>query len=513
MQDQYIMSLDAGGGAGRCFLVSIDGKKSISSYREWSYTQPANTGAMGYAFDPDIFWDTLAGAIKDTLAKAGIQGDQVVGVSSTSQREGCVFLDSNGVEVYAGPNRDYRAVLEGMHLSTKHGDEIYQRTGHYPDAMFPSARLLWHKNNAPDLYEKIAHLLMINDWVLFRLCGEFACEPSNASETGLFDLEKRDWTYDLIDELGLKKDIFPKILDSGTQLGVVSKRAADETGLLAGTPVVMGGADTQCGLLGCGALLEGDIAAISGTTTPVQMITNEPIIDPEVRTWAGAYVVPGLFVLESNAGYSGGVYQWFRDEFCQMERVEAESRNDNVYNLMNECAIKAPPGSGGVLSFIGIMRMNAKSMGIPKNVIYLGMTPLSESTIPSRFLLLRAILESLAYGVRANAEQVLQLSNRNIEKLRVCGGLANSDLYLEILANVMATPLYVPQWTEGSGIGAAICAGVGASKYRSFHEGAEILTGKGKEIHPDDRLSRQYKSFYRRWEKTRQELGQLSTGF
>ena len=513
MQVQYLMALDAGGGAGRCFLVSIGGEKTISSYREWSYTQPPDTGLMGSAFDPDIFWETLASAIKDTLAKAGIQGNQVVGVSSTSQREGCVFLDSKGIELYAGPNRDYRAVLEGMQLSSKHGDEIYRRTGHYPDAMFPSARLLWHKNNAPDLFGNIAHLLMINDWVLFRLCGEYACEPSNASETGLFDLETRDWTYDLIEDLELDKDIFPKVLDSGTQLGVVSKRAANETGLVAGTPVIMGGADTQCGLLGCGALLEGDIAAVSGTTTPVQMITSEPIIDPDIRMWAGAYVVPGLFVLESNAGYSGGVYQWFRDEFYQLERVEAEAQNDNVYDLMNECAIQAPPGAGGVQSFIGVMRMNAKSMGIPKNVIYLGMTPLGDSSIPSRSLLSRAILESLAFGVRANAEQIIQLSGRSIEKLRVCGGLANSNLYLEILANVMATPLYVPQWTEGSGIGAAICAGVGAGKYRSFKEGVEILAGKGKEIHPDKRLSRQYKSFYRRWEKTRQELSQLSTGF
>lgn len=513
MSDQYLMALDAGGGAGRCFLISTDGEQSFSAYREWFYTQPSSTGPMGSSFNPDAFWEILVGTIQEALAKGGIKGEQVVGVSSTSQREGCVFCDVDGKEVYAGPNRDYRAVLEGMQLASEYGEQIYQRTGHFPSPIFAPARLLWHKNNAPDIYEKIAHLLMINDWVLFRLCGEYASEPSNASETCLYDLKTGDWMHDLIDNLGLSGDIFPTILSSGTQVGVVSEAVASETGLVAGTPVVMGGADTQCGLLGCGAMREDDIAAISGTTTPVQMVTKEPMIDPDYRLWAGAHVIPGLFVLESNAGYSGGVYQWYRDTFCEVEGAKAEASGEDVYSLMNAEAALAPPGAGGVLSFIGVMLMDAKSVGMPKNVVYFGTTPLSDTTGSNKKLLTRAILESLAYAVKGNAEQVEKLSGRKIEKLRVCGGLANADVYLEILANVMGTPIIVPRLAEGSGIGAAICAGVGSGIYTDFSEGVEALAKLRKEIQPEERLSRQYKTFYKRWCKTRSELESLSSSF
>jgi sugar (pentulose or hexulose) kinase len=513
MSNQYLMALDAGGGAGRCFLISTDGEHSVSAYREWSYTQPAGTGPMGSIFDPDAFWNTLTDAIQEALDKGGIKGEQIVGVSSTSQREGCVFCDADGKEIYAGPNRDYRAVLEGMQLASEHGEAIYRRTGHFPSPLFAVARLLWHKNNAPDVYEKIAHTLMINDWVLYRLCGEYASEPSNASETCLYDLGTGEWMFDLIEDLGLNREIFPNILNSGTQVGVVSEAVASETGLVAGTPVVMGGADTQCGLLGCGAVSEGDIAAISGTTTPVQMVTNEPVIDPDIRLWAGAHVIPGLFVLESNAGYSGGVYQWFRDSFCEVEGAKAEVSGEDVYDLMNAEAALAPPGAGGVMSFIGVTFMDAKSMGVPKNVVYFGTTPLSDSSGSNKNLLVRAILESLAYAVRGNADQVANLSGRKIEQLRVCGGLANADVYLDILANVMGTPLIVPRIAEGSGLGAAICAGVGSGVYADFSQGVEALAKLRKEVQPDERLCRQYKTSYKRWCKTRIELEALSSSF
>jgi sugar (pentulose or hexulose) kinase len=277
--------------------------------------------------------------------------------------------------------------------------------------------------------------------------------------------------------------------------------------------VVVGGADTQCGLLGSGAIGPGEMGAISGTTTPVQMVTEQPLIDPEVRIWAGAHVVPGLFVLESNAGYSGGVYQWLRDAFCEKELAEEKAGRAEAYNLMNAQAAEAPPGAGGVLSFIGIMLMNAKTTGMPKNVLYMGTSPLTGEGKSTRSLIMRAVLESLAYGVRANAEQIQGVSGRQVENLRVCGGLAKGDLYLEILANVMGVPVLVPRLTEGSGSGAAICAGVGVGVYDGFAEGAKILAKEGKRIEPDERLSRQYKTFYRRWGKTRGELENLSSSF
>lgn len=511
MSDQYLMALDAGSGAGRCALVSLDGGKVVTAYQEWGYTTPPGLGMMTVEFDPDQFWKIFSQVIGQAIDKAGIKPEQVVAVSSTSQREGIVLLDENGKEIYAGPNRDYRAVLEGMQLSNTYGDDLYRRTGHFPVGMTGAARLLWFKNRNPNVYERIRHMLSINDWVLYHLSNEYASEPTNAAETCLFDLVSGDWAYDIIDGLELNRDIFPKILPAGAQLGTVTSQAARETGLRAGTPVVIGGADTQCGVLGCGGIHPNNIVAISGTTTPVQMVTTQPVVDPSQRLWGGAHVVPGQFVLESNAGGSGSVYQWYRDSFFAEAVETAKVTGQSAYKIMNEEAVLAPAGSLGVQSFVGVMIMNAKSMIIPPNIIVLGMTPLASPIQSSRPLLTRAILESLAYAVKANTQQVLDVVGIKPTTMGVCGGLANSHLYLEALANTLQLPVRVPQIKEGTAVGAAICAGIGGGVFHTFEEGVDALVHIETEIHPEEHLSKQYQSFYRKWSKNLEYLMALST--
>jgi len=274
--------------------------------------------------------------------------------------------------------------------------------------------------------------------------------------------------------------------------------------------VVIGGADTQCGLLGTGTVNDGDTAAICGTTTPVQMVTDVPIIDPETRLWAGAHVLPGKFVLESNAGGSGSVYQWFRDSLCEGEREEASRSGRDVYELMNAAAGRAPAGANGVQSFIGVMAMNAKTMLLPPNTLHLGLAAMTETSVSVKDLLLRALLESLAYGVRLNAEQIETVAGRKIKALGICGGLAKSSLYLDILASVVRVPLRVPRWLEGTAVGAAICAGVGSGHYRDFGEGIRALVKKGQEFAPEERLAKSYQGLYRKWVKVREGLMHLS---
>jgi autoinducer 2 (AI-2) kinase len=509
MHNEYLMALDAGTGAGRCVLMSLDGKHVVYTYEEWAYIRPPQAESMGLSFDPNGFWDILANLSKQAIDKAGISPDQVVGVSSTSQREGCVFLNQAGVEVYAGPNRDMRAAVEGMQIAAQHGSVIYQRTGHYPNGIFMPSRLLWHKTHTPEVYDQIAHVLMINDWILYKLSGEYACEPSNASETCLYDLHTGEWAEDIIQALNLPDGIYPPILDPGTQLGEVTKTAAEKCGLIAGTPVVVGGADTQCGVLGSGAIQAGDTAAVSGTSTPVQMVTARPMIDENERLWAGAHVVPGQFILESNAGGTGSIYQWYRDAFCQAEIAQAANQGLSAYEVMNAAAGKTPPGSGGVQSFMGVGVFNAKQLSMPKNVINVGVAPFYYPGADSKGLVSRAILESLAYATKANLDQIVAVHGKALDELFVCGGSAKSALYLEILSNVTGLPLRVPRWKEATAIGAGICAGVGSGRYADFDSGVANLVDQHT-IKPTEDLTKQYRSLYRKWTRTLEGLGKIN---
>jgi autoinducer 2 (AI-2) kinase len=512
MSEQYLMALDAGTGAGRCFLIDTEGKRAFSAYREWGMLEDAAAAPFGRSFDPQYYWQCLVESAREALAKAGIRPDQVIAVSSTSQREGSVFLDKDGHELYAGPNQDARALGEGFMLMNQFGQRAYDISGHYLNFLFVPARLLWHQNHVPEVYQRIAHILMINDWILHRLCGEYACEPTNAAETAVYNLRTGDWDWSLIDDIGLPEEVFPPVLPSGHVLGRVSARAAEETGLAQGTPVVIGAADTQCGILGAGAIADGDIAAVAGTTTPVQMVLNEVIIDPQTRLWSGAFIPPQTWVLESNAGATGIIYRWMRDTFCHAECVEAQETDQDPFVIMSAEAAQSPVGSSGVQAFLGTNIFDAKNvMGVTSALVMNAHTLLGDPH--ARHHLLRAQLEGMAYAVRANAAQIDEVAHRRPTRMYVCGGSSQSSLWVDILASVMNLPIVVPVYAEGTALGAAICAGVGAGAYGDFCQGREALVRPRRVAEPNVGVVDQYNALFEKWMQVRGVLAQIPVGF
>jgi sugar (pentulose or hexulose) kinase len=499
MTDKYLMALDAGSGSGRCVVVSLDGRKFFATKKEWFYFTPPGLASSANEFHPDEFWRIFADCIRETLAKAGIRGEDVLAVSSTSQREGLVALDKDGMELYAGPNRDFRAAMEGIFVTNNFGEEIYRRSGHYPSGLFGIARLLWFKKNQPELFARFATVLSMNDWVLFRVSGVRSSEPTNASETAMYDIQKHEWMKDIVDKLGLP-DLLPPVHNAGTVIGGVTEAVAKETGLKAGTPVVAGAADTQCGLLGCGLLNTDDTGIISGTTTPVQTITDTVILDPQIRTWADPYVIPGKYVLESNSGGSGSVFQWLRDTISESEVMRTSP--EQAYAEMVKIAEKAPPGSNGVLIHSGVNIFNAKKIGMPVNVFLLGLSPLTGEASSGKGLIIRAMLENFVYGAKANFDQVVEVLGRQPSVIGVCGGLSKSDLYNQIMADVLALPVKVPFCREGSGVGCAICAGIGAGQFKDFSEGVQAMVHLDRVYEPDAQNVGKYKNYYRRWLKS-----------
>jgi sugar (pentulose or hexulose) kinase len=504
---KYLLALDAGTGAGRCLLVDSEGKAVHSAYREWKYLQPADAGLKGYEFDPQYFWKRLSESINEALSSAGIHPEQVIAVSSTSQRVGVVFLDHEGHEVYAGPNRDERASAEGLSLMETYGRQTYEVSGHFVNRFYVPARLRWLEMNRPAVYERIAHSLMINDWVLYRLCGEYASEPTNACETTLFNLYTGDWDVSLIEEMGLPPGIFAPILRSGEVVGHVTPKAARDTGLKAGTPVIVGAADTQCGLLGSGALLPGDMVAVAGSTTPVQMVIDELLIDPQARLWTDAFVQEDTWVLESNCGDTGSILRWMRDIMREMQGDDRMS-----FTRMEEEAARSPIGAEGVFAFFSTNILNAKDDDPSANGFVFCNPAVTDDPGVWRHLL-RAQLESMAYAVRANTEQIHQVSGRTCDRFFACGGSTRSALWLEILANVMDLPIIVSVHREASAMGAAICAGVGAGVYEDLQQGIERLVRMDRTIEPIPALVRRYDQLYKDWMDIRSTMLQIPRQF
>lgn len=489
MDQRYLIGLDAGGGGGRCLLVDVATGQLTITFRPWSHRQAPGAGAWGLDLDLAQVWRTLGDLTREAITRAGARQSQVLGLAATSMRHGLALVDAGGRVCFAVPNRDARAAAEAMELAQEHGDLLYQRTGHWPAPILMAARLLWLARHAPETLQSARLALSISDWLGFQLTGVAAAERSQAGETLLLDLTTRAWADDLIAALNLPRALFPPVMDAGAQLGLLTAAAAAHLGLPAGIPVAVGGADTQSGLLGAGALAPGQLAAITGTTAPIQLVTDRPLIDAERRLWTGLHLLPGRWVLESNAGSMGRALDWFA-------RLLYPDAPNPPAALAAE-ASGAPPGAHGLFSTIGASVFNAGQLGLP--VESLAFSNELVADLNARPVVARAILEGLAYALKANVAQLLEVSGAPLTALSLSGGLARSAVWAQLLSDVLNAPVEVAATPETTALGAALCAGVAAGVYPTLEEGARALIQPGRRHNPDPAAARLYRQGYADW--------------
>lgn len=450
-----IAVFDAGTGGAKCTVFDLDGTLLGHHSTAWTYAVSAHRDiplVKQYSFEPAAFWGILARCMRAALEQAAVDPGDVVGAVTTSQREGCVFLAADGRELYAGPNLDSRGFLEGLEVLADLGAErLYAITGHSAPFIFPLARYLWYRKQGG---EAVARILMINDWMSYRLCGQPSAEPSNASESMLFDFRARRWSEEILSRFAIPPEILPPLVASGAAIGTVQAAAAAATGLRFGTPVFAGGADTQCALLGAGAVEVGDTAVILGTTTPVQTVVGEPLLDPAGGLWAGCHVVPERWVIESNGGSTGDAYLWLlellvgdgEDRFARAEGLAAAAQD------------------GAAFTFVGprIFDISRLRPDLPGGILF----PFPTLQLrPSAGDLLRALLASIAYAVRANVEQTAGVSGRQPTEIIVGGGMSRNQLLVRLLADVSGLPVRRAIEPQSTGLGCAMLVAVGAGAH------------------------------------------------
>ena len=499
MGGENLMAIDVGTGSVRCAVFDTSGNLVSFAIEPWDYESPPETFGLGKEFDCGELWKRITRLVREATKRGKISGENILGVSSTSQREGIVLLDGEGKELYGGPNIDVRGILVDSKVREVLTPEVQRITGHWPPSMFAPARLIWFRENKPEVYEKTAHLLMINDWVLYKLSGVYASEPTNAAESLLYDIRKMEWSEEIIERLQIPREILPEVHPAGTVVGEVTREASSATGLREGTPVITGGADTQCALLATGALDEGYICTIGGTTTPVQMVLSKPVIDAERRIWTGCHLVSDRWVIEGNCGIMGKVLEWFKNSIADAEAEEAVERGVDPYDVLSGWAAGAPPGAGGIRAFMGPQIMDfSKELSVPPSVIVFPSLMLNPEALSKRNMI-RSILENMAFAVRANSEQIVEVSGVKFNVMRVTGGLSRSRTLLKILADTLGLPVETPKVKEGTSLGCAMCVAVGLGVYESFHEAAESMIAWDETIEPDDEVHQQYEAYYSEW--------------
>jgi phosphoglycerate dehydrogenase-like enzyme/sugar (pentulose or hexulose) kinase len=491
-----LMGLDLGGGGARCLLLDLAGGEPIVASRSW-----ADLFVPGLDLDLEAVLARLAASARAALAKAG-DAARVVGLAVTAVRFGSVVIDRSGRVLLAASNRDSRAALEALGLASEAGAELQRRTGHWPLAIGSAARV---RALAKQGGLAQAHaLLALDDWVAWRLTGELATDRSQAGVSGLWNVADGAWDEAALARSGASTALLPPVREAGARLGALRPEAAAALGLEAGIPVAVGGGDTQCALLGMGVLAPGGAGAVCGTTLPIQQVVTEPRADEAGRLWLEPHLGAGRFVLESNAGTCGEALDW-------LGRLLFAGARSGAARLMAE-ASEAAPGAGGLLSSFGTQLFDARAMAFP--VGDLALSHLIGTPDESRPRLARAAAEGVAYGLRANLEQLRECAGRGALPLRIGAGMARSRAWAQLVADVLGEPVDVAPCAESSALGAALCAGVGAGVWRSLAEAAETLAAPIR-IEPRAGAAARYAELYpqwREWHETRRAGDPLAQG-
>ncbi|MCL2853351.1 MAG: autoinducer-2 kinase [Defluviitaleaceae bacterium] len=498
MSGKYLMAVDAGTGSVRAVLFDTDGNQLGCVQREWEHREdPRYPGSMD--FDWISNWELARECIGGVLRETDVAPSDVAAVSTTCMREGIVLYDAAGKEIWACANVDARSSDEVVQLIRANPEmerEIYRQTGEtYALGALP--RLLWVKNKMPGVYEQAASMGMFNDWLIYKMTGVLAVEPSNASTTGLLDLQKRDFDPRIPEGCGLRSDLFPPVAEPGSVVATVSSEGARQTGLAEGTPVVAGGGDAQLGCVGVGVVEPNQAAVFGGSFWQYEYNTASAAADPACRVRVNCHAVPGVWQYEAIAFLPGIVMRWFRDAFCQPEVQAAAEQGADPYELMNREATKIPAGCYGMMcAFSDVMNFISWKHASPTFTSF----ELDAQRF-NRYTFYRAIMENAALVTKGHLELVAQTTGKRPGEIVFGGGASKSPLWCQIVSDVLGLPVKVPAVKEATALGAAILAGYGVGIYADIPDTARRLVKWERTYTPDAQNHETYSEMYPVWKK------------
>jgi autoinducer 2 (AI-2) kinase len=493
-----VLTIDAGSGSTRVLAWDPNGRILGLVQREWDYETSEHPG--GLDFKTAEGWALITECIRGVLEQRGpagfggsIRPEDVKAITCTSMREGFVLFDEAGEELWAVPNVDARAQKEAKDLLDEgHGDAFYRESGDWT-SLAASARLRWVRDNEPEIWERAARMTMLGEWALYRLSGEFISEPSLGSSSALYNIAERTWSEHIARTLEIEH-LLPPVAEAGTVIGAVTAKAAAETGLLEGTPVVAGGADTQLGLLGAGIVEDGQMGVVGGTFWLTAGVKDTPVLDDKVRLRTLCHAIEGKWMIEG-CGFGHGLStRWVRDGL--LRAANPLIGEDYGYQILTGLAEEIPPGSNGVHYFSSDV-MNARRWRHPVPGV-VGANPFDAGG-NGLGAIFRAVMESATYVSRGHKELIEEVWGQRVDEVAFVGGPSRSELWCQMLADVLGVRVRIPDVAEGTCLGAAIAALVGIGIYPDAAEASRAMVHTARYHDPDPETAAAYDELDASW--------------
>jgi xylulokinase len=446
--------------------------------------------------DPRDWWRACGLAVKKALQNSGVRSEEISCVGWSGQMHGAVLLDAAGEVVRPALIWcDQRSEKQSRELSEKFGAErLIQLTCNPPLTNFTLTKLLWVRENEPQLWSRVRHILLPKDYVRFRLTGDRATDPADASGTLLLDVAKRAWSAEVLAGTGIDKNFLPALYESPEFCGKLNAAGAAATGLKIGTPVVAGAGDQAAGAVGLGVVRAGVVSATIGSSGVVFAATDRPALDPRGRLHTFCHAIPGRWHVMGVTQAAGLSLRWFRDAFGVASR-DSHDANRDPYEFLCEEAAASPPGAEGLLWAPYLMGERTPHLDPHARGALVGITPSHR-----RAHILRAILEGVAFSLK-DSFSIFEEMKVPVTQIRLGGGGARSTLWRQIQADIYGHEIELVAAEEGAAYGAAILAAVGARHFASVEQACDAVVHVASRVKPNPAssavLQKNYAAFRR----------------
>lgn len=441
-----VLGIDLGTGSAKAVLLDDGGQVVGRGTSEYPLHKP-HPGWVEQ--DGEDWWNGLCVAARQALE--GIDPAQVAGVGLSGQLNGAVFVDGDGRPLRRVPIwLDHRAQAECDWAQERAGDLLRERAMAEVRPVHALAKVLWLKANDPAVYERTRWVLLPKDWLRFRLTGGVAAEVSDASVTAAFDLYERTWSGEILEALEIDAGLFPPMVDSPDVVGEVTDAAAAETGLAAGTPVVAGGGDMPCMILGSGVIEPGIVCL--GIGTAAHATASAERLDPRAfgKLSPMCHPIPGKYAWLGCSFTGGASLKWFRDEF------------GGSYEELTGAAAAVEAGAEGLFFMPWLEGRSTPRVDANVRGGFIGL-----SLRHTRAHMVRAVMEGVVYDLRHLLDCFAGI-DLPVRQLRIGEGGSHSELWRQIQADVLGRDVVRLAIDDPSAVGAALLAGVGTGVYDDF---------------------------------------------
>ena len=482
----YLLGIDIGTSGTKTAIFSERGSLIASETAEYPLYQPENGWAEQ---NPEDWWKAVVATVSAVLQKSGINGNNISGIGLSGQMHGLVMLDAdNNVLRPAIIWCDQRTAKECDELENIIGREkIISITSNPPLTRFTAAKILWVRNNEPEIYDKCRHILLPKDYIRFMLTGEYATEVSDAGGMQLLDVPNRCWSDEILSLLKIDKSLLAKVCESPDETGKISLSAARITGLKAGTPVAGGAGDNAAAAVGMGVVRDGRGFATIGTSGVVYAHTSSLSRDPKGRIHTLCSAVPGEWHIMGVTQSAGLSLKWFKDNLCEKEISGAEKTGKDVYALLDRNASEVPVGSNGLFFLTYLMGERSPHLDPHARGGFIRL-----SALHTKADMLRAVMEGVTFSLK-DCLDIFESAGVKVENMLACGRGGSSAFWRQMLADVFGCKIQSAISSEGAAKLGGVCSGI----YGSVQSACDDICSASGSCTPDPENQIKYSHFYK----------------